>query len=241
MSSWSRAIVVPLSIIWALKPSCEVPEELAVPELRVAEPGDSGAGDGARQESLSGLAWSKFFRGTDAALKVYERAPFSPLRRRALERAREWIVQRLDRSDGLGAIFPPIVNTIYAFRALGMDVDDPLLASQIEQLERLEIEDEHSLRVQPCFSPVWDTALALNALLEAGLAPDAPEAERAARWLLEREVSSVGDWSVKSRNGTVGGWFFEYANEFYPDCDDTARDSDDAARRRRSDDRATPR
>ncbi len=223
MSSWSRAIVVPLSIIWALKPHCDVPEALAVPELLVTDPVNGSTAADSRQDSLSALAWSKFFRGTDAALKVYEKAPFAPLRRLALERAREWIVQRLDRSDGLGAIFPPIVNTIYAFRALGMAIDDPLLAGQIEQLERLEIEDEHSLRIQPCFSPVWDTALALHALLEAGLAPDAPEAERAASWLLEREVTSVGDWSVKSGNETVGGWFFEYANEFYPDCDDTAQ------------------
>ncbi len=219
MSSWSRAIVVPLSIVHALKPHCEVPAAAAIPELRVG----NGARAPERADTLAAAAWSTFFQGVDAALKVYDRAPLPLLRRRALERARDWIVHRLDRSDGLGAIFPPIVNTIFAFRALGMELDDPLLASQVAQLERLTVEGEDSLRVQPCFSPVWDTALALNAVLEAGCSADAPEVHRAAEWLLDREVKSPGDWTVKSRGQAVGGWYFEYANEHYPDCDDTAQ------------------
>ncbi len=219
MSSWSRAIVVPLSIIWALKPHCEVPAEAAIPELLDVP----AALPNGRRESLAAVAWSKFFWGTDAALKVYEKAPLPRLRRLAIDRAHAWIVQRLDKSDGLGAIFPPIVNTIYAFRALGLAADDPIVVSQVEHLERLGIEDDESLRIQPCFSPVWDTALALNALLETDIAPDAPEVHRAAEWLLDREVRTPGDWKVKSQHDVVGGWFFEYANEFYPDCDDTAQ------------------
>lgn len=213
MSSWSRAIVVPLSVIWALKPSCPVPPEAEIKELRVP-------GVRARHKRS---AWTNFFYGVDAGVKIVEKARIRPFRRLALERAQQWITQRLEASDGLGAIFPPIVNTIFAFRALGYAPDHPVVASQIRELEKLEIEEADTLRVQPCFSPVWDTALALNALIESGVAAHDSRVRKAAEWLLERQVRSPGDWRVKCPAIESGGWYFEYANEFYPDCDDTAQ------------------
>ncbi len=213
MSSWSRAIVVPLSVIWALKPSCPVPPEAGIEELR-------SSGVRARRQRT---AWTSFFYGVDTGVKLAEKARIRPWRRVALERARRWIAQRLEASDGLGAIFPPIVNTIFAFRALGYASDDPIVASQIQELEKLEIEEAESLRVRPCFSPVWDTALALNALIESGVAAGDSRVRRAAHWLLDRQVCRPGDWRVKCPATEVGGWYFEYANEFYPDCDDTAQ------------------
>lgn len=179
MSAWSRAIVVPLSMIWALKPSCPVAPWAGIEELRVKS---------ARPARGSRGAWASFFHGVDIALKLAERVRLRPLRRLAMKRAEAWIRRRLEASDGLGAIFPPIINTIIAFRALGATPDDPTLASQIQALEQLEIEEGETLRVRPCFSPVWDTALALDALVESGVAADDPRLGRAAGWLMRHEV-----------------------------------------------------
>jgi squalene-hopene/tetraprenyl-beta-curcumene cyclase len=219
MSSWSRAIVVPLSIIWAARPRCEIPEGAAIGELAVEHAAPPRRKRAAR---LRDRLWIGFFRGVDRGLHLAEGLGFRPLRRRALSRAEAWIHEHLEQSDGLGAIFPPIINTIIAFRCLGYALDDPRLLRQTHELEKLEIEEEDALRVQPCFSPVWDTALALQAAREAGLAADDDRVLRAAEWLLDREVRRPGDWTRGNPDGRPGGWVFEYRNEFYPDVDDTA-------------------
>lgn len=219
MSAWSRAIVVPLSIIWARKPSCPVPGGCRLDELRVA---GAESGPGRVLETRRERLWSAFFLRVDRALKAIERAGLHPFRRRALQRAESWVVERLQGSDGLGAIFPSIMNTVIAFVCQGRSLDDPLVHSQLEELEKLEIADGDELRVQPCMSPVWDTALAMSALLDAGLSPTDEILQRAACWLLDREVRRPGDWKIKNPAGEPSGWCFEYANEHYPDCDDTA-------------------
>jgi len=215
MSSWSRAIVVPLSIIRALRPHCPVPEAAGIGEL-VAAPQPARAG------SLGGPL-PRLFRGVDRVLRLYEKAPLRPLRRRAVERARRWTLEHLEQSQGLGAIFPPIVNSLFALRALGREDDAEVVAAQVKELERLELEEAETLKVQPCFSPVWDTALAITAALDAGVPPDDPCLAQAASWLVDHEVRRVGDWGRRSPEAEPGGWYFEYANEFYPDCDDTAQ------------------
>ncbi len=216
MSSWSRGIVVPLSVIWASKPFCPVPDSAAIPELHVPRPAAPAARS--RRERF----WRGFFTRIDHTLKRLEAAGFTPLRKKAIAACEEWIHERLALSDGLGAIFPPIINTIIAFRCLGYAVDDPRLAAQVHELERLELEDEETLHMQPCFSPVWDTALAIEALSDAGSPPDDSALLKAARWLLDHEVKKVGDWKKACPAAEPGGWYFEYANEWYPDTDDTA-------------------
>jgi len=218
MSSWSRAIVVPLSIIWAKKPSFSVPPEASIPELSVRTRGHlRGSRPGPREQ-----AWRIAFDTLDRVLKAVERSPWKPLRQRALRRAAEWTEARLPDTDGLGAIFPPIVNTIFAFRALGVPADDPRVSSQVDQLEKLTIEEEETLRVQPCFSAVWDTALGIHALVESGVPESDERLLRAAAWLIDREVRVAGDWARNVPDTPPGGWFFEYRNAFYPDTDDTA-------------------
>ncbi len=219
MSSWSRAIVVPLSVIWALRPQCEVPDHALLDELHA-----TGAPRKARPAvgGERGRAWASFFLLVDWMFKAFERVGLRPLRRAALRRAERWILERLEKSDGLGAIFPPIVNTILALDCLGYSREDPIFKRQVAELEKLEIEEEDTLRVQPCLSPVWDTSLVLNALAESDFPGDHPACERATEWLLSKEVVEPGDWRVKNPQGPIGGWYFEYANEFYPDCDDTA-------------------
>jgi len=219
MSSWSRAIVVPLSILWAAKPACEVPPGRSIEELVVdSEPAGRPAPPRLGRERF----WRGAFTLMDRALHAIERLGWTPLRRQALRKAEAWILKRLEKSGGLGAIFPPIINTIIALRCLGYPMDDPTLVSQMDELERLEIEDEKTLRVQPCFSAIWDTALAILSLREAGLPHDHPDLLRAAAWLVDREVREAGDWCRSSPGVPPGGWFFEYENEFYPDTDDTA-------------------
>ena len=219
MSSWSRAIVVPLSIISAYRPSCPVPERAGISEL--ATPAGVPT-PSRRPRSLRERGWASFFDGIDRALHLIERRGWTPLRNRALARAEAWILERLERSDGLGAIFPPIINTILALRCRGYAADHPLVAGQVEELLALEIEEEETLRLQPCFSPVWDTALAIATLADTGLPGDDPRLLRAASWLLDREVRISGDWQRRIPKTPPGGWYFEYENEFYPDTDDTA-------------------
>jgi squalene-hopene/tetraprenyl-beta-curcumene cyclase len=213
MSAWSRAIVVPLSLVWALRPSCSVPEGAGLDELRVESAAPRRPPEG----------WARCFAAIDAALRLAERLRLRPLRRLAIARAAEWVRQRLEASDGLGAIFPPILNTIVAFHALGRSGDEAVVAGQLAELERLELTDGEAVWIQPCFSAVWDTALALQALVESGVPASDGRLRQGARWLAAREVRRPGDWRVKCPEGEPGGWYFEYANEFYPDCDDTAQ------------------
>lgn len=218
MSSWSRAIVVPLAMIWAYKPHCPVPEGTDIPELDV----EGSARHRAPATTPTEQAWVTFFEAVDIGLKWVEGLGLRPFRRLALERCEEWILARLEKSDGLGAIIPPIINTIVAFRCHGYESDHPVLRQQIGEIEKLEIEAGDTLRVQPCKSPVWDTSQAIYALRESGVPGDDPALVQAAEWLLEREVRQGGDWRLLNPEIPIGGWYFEYANEFYPDCDDTA-------------------
>lgn len=212
MSAWSRCIVVPLSVISACKPSCPVPEHANLSDIWVTSETVT--------KSTHGI-WPVFFRLTDALSKFFERHGLLPLRRKALRTCERWMLQHFQHSDGIGAIFPPIINSIIALCCLGYGADQPVLQAQVRELERLEIEEKNTLRLAPCFSPVWDTAISIVALAESGLQGGHQALQKASEWLLSKEVKTLGDWKVKNPAGDPGGWFFEYANEFYPDVDDT--------------------
>src|SRR5208282_1181120 len=168
------------------------------------------------------FSWRNFFLALDRGLKLYERVPWKPLRQRALRQAREWMLEHLERTEGLAAIYPAMMNSIFALLALGHSPDDPLTAREIEEFSRFEIEEGDTIRMQPCVSPVWDTCIAMVALEEAGLPADHPALVRAADWLLEMQISGRGDWMVKNRDAEPGGWAFEFRNDHFPDVDDTA-------------------
>lgn len=218
MSSWSRGIFVPLSVLWAKRPLREVPDYAHIPELFV----ETGEGDTGPVDAIHPF-WQRFFGGIDLSLKSVEDRGLTPLRKIALERAETWIRERIELSDGLAAIFPAMANAAMALRALGLHPDHPAVKSQLDALEGLEVElDDERLKLQPCKSPVWDTANSLSVLRSAGMDGRDEPVRRAVRWLLDREVTRPGDWRARNPDGPVGGWYFEYANEFYPDCDDTA-------------------
>jgi squalene-hopene/tetraprenyl-beta-curcumene cyclase len=221
MSSWTRTIVVPLSIFSAFKPVRQIPPERGVRELFLQAPETpmSPAPYGKRL-----FSWGNFFLTVDALYKKAECwGLLGPARKIAVAKAAAWMRERFADSDGLGAIFPPMIYTVVSLRCLGVADDAPEMRWALKQLEDLMIEEDGAIRLQPCFSPVWDTALALNALADAGVTTETDAAPQAAvDWLLEREVRRRGDWSVLNPHLEPGGWFFEYNNGFYPDTDDTA-------------------
>jgi squalene-hopene/tetraprenyl-beta-curcumene cyclase len=218
MSSWTRGIVVPLTILYALKPNFHLPGHLRVDDL-LRDPTRKLQAFSWQEPWLS---WRNCFLALDRACKLYERLPWQPLRQRAIRQAKEWLLTHLERSEGLAAIYPAMMNAIFALVATGHSPDDPLTQREMRQLERFEIEEKDTIRLQPCFSPVWDTAIAMVALEEAGLPPNHPALLRAADWLLDHQVLGPGDWQEKNPDALPGGWVFEFRNDFYPDVDDTA-------------------
>ena len=221
MSSWTRTIVVPLSIFSACKPVRRLPPERGIRELFLRPP-ETPMPPGPPPRRL--LSWGNFFLGVDAVYKAAERLGLlAPFRKIAVEKAAAWMRERFQDSDGLGAIFPPMIYTVVALRCLGVADNAPEMRWALKQLDDLMIEEDGAIRLQPCFSPVWDTALALNALADAGVTTETDAAPQAAvEWLLAREVRRRGDWSVTNPQLEPGGWAFEYRNDFYPDVDDTA-------------------
>jgi squalene-hopene/tetraprenyl-beta-curcumene cyclase len=222
MSSWSRAIVIPLSIIASSDYRCPVPAGFNLEEI--AKPGVSFDFRPAEQ------FWSfkNFFYTADSALKIFERSPLrNLLRQRAIERCERWMLERLDYSDGLAAIYPPMMYSVMAMDVLGYAPDDARRVAALQHFEALMVDDDaKGFYFQPCFSVVWDTAIAAYALAEVEQTPANLEVRQAlsrcADWLLTKECRRKGDWAVKRPNLEPSGWYFEFANEFYPDIDDTA-------------------
>jgi len=222
-SAWSRTIFVPLSIISAVQPVREVAPARGIRELFLRDSADWPTPRcPGLPASTRWLSLDRIFAAVDGLLKWCQRHRVLPWRRQALAAARDWMLARFEQSDGLGAIYPPIVMSLVALKCLGYDDQSPPVRYCLKQLEDLAIEDPAagSLRFQPCKSPVWDTTITLRALAAAGVPPEAPAIGRAVRWLLDRQTSRRGDWS-KTVRAEPGGWYFEYANEFYPDVDDT--------------------
>jgi squalene-hopene/tetraprenyl-beta-curcumene cyclase len=217
-SSWTRAIVIPMMILSALRPNWKLPERAQVDELFKDPTRKRAAFDWSKQL----ISWRNFFLALDRGLKFYERLPWKPLRQRALREAKSWVLEHMERSEGLGTIYPAMMNCIFSLVAMGYGPDDPLTCRETREFARFEIEDDETIRLQPCVSPVWDTAIAMVALEEAGVAPDDPALVQAADWILSKQILGPGDWQVKNKDAEPGGWAFEFRNDFYPDVDDTA-------------------
>jgi len=226
-SSWSRGILVPLSVIYAKKPFKKLAPEQGIDELFIG--GRANSDLHLRWDRKHLFSWRNFFLFTDRVMHWAERVHIRPLRKKALKKAEKWMLERFERSDGLGAIYPAMLNAIVALRNLGYSADDPQVIRAMDEFEKLGIDCPNgtpdyptpTFRMQPCFSPVWDTAQVLSTLGEAGVPKTDPRLLRAADWLLSKEVRHKGDWAEKVKNVEPGGWYFEFNNEFYPDVDDT--------------------
>ncbi|MEP7352171.1 MAG: squalene--hopene cyclase [Acidobacteriota bacterium] len=235
MSSWSRAIVIPLSIVHAANPQKPVPAGFTIDELFA---GHNGL---AFPNNEGFWSWRNFFLKSDHLLKFWERHGSRGIRTRAIRRAEQWMLERTrsaqSHSDGLAAIYPSMMYVIMALDVLGYPKDHPDVQEATRQFMGLMVNREgpaHESRADdregaprdfffmPCFSPVWDTGIAVHALGESGWASE-QALQKAVDWLLTKEVRRKGDWSIKRPNVEPSGWYFEFANEFYPDIDDTAQ------------------
>ena len=219
MSSWTRTIVIPLSIFYAHKPVREMPPEKGIAELFL-RPQHTPLWP--HPPTKRWLTWTNLFLVLDRVLKLVGKISHGPIRRYSIYKAKTWMLGHFSGSDGVGAIYPPIVYTIICLRCLGYSDRSPEMLWAIRQLNDLMIEEGDTIRLQPCFSPVWDTALTLNALADAGVPSGHAAIQKAGTWVIEKEVRDRGDWSEMNPGLEPGGWYFEYRNSFYPDTDDTA-------------------
>jgi squalene-hopene/tetraprenyl-beta-curcumene cyclase len=210
---WARQSIVPITVVATLRPVRRLPFDLA--ELRTGRPTPRKRGRAAAA-----------FNALDRVLKAYDRSPVKPGRTTALRRAAEWILARQEADGGWGGIQPPWVYSILALHLLGYSLEHPALAAAINGLEGFLIRepgpDGEIRRLEACQSPVWDTSLAVTALLDAGESEHDRSVTRATEWLLGEEIRVTGDWAVQRPGLEPGGWAFEFANDGYPDVDDTA-------------------
>ena len=215
MSYWARTVVVPLLVLGALRPVARNPLGVRVDELYTG-----AAARPARNAADPKWLWTLGFNALDRILKAGDGLWPRRLRARAIRACTDWVAARLNGEDGLGAIYPAMANTVMMFDCLGYAPDHPQRRTAREAIERLLVVGTDEAYCQPCVSPVWDTALAAHAMLEAG---DDSRAARALAWLKPRQVLDVaGDWAEERPGVRPGGWAFQYNNDHYPDLDDTA-------------------
>jgi squalene-hopene/tetraprenyl-beta-curcumene cyclase len=223
MSSWSRSMLVPLSIINHFKPTRKV---LGSGGLNELYPLGFAERDLMLPRDPQMFTWRNFFLWLDGLHKFAERFArhhIHPFRNRALKVAEQWMIKRFEGSDGLAAIFPGILNSAIALKALGYPAGHPLIEQCERELKKLEHETEQSIRMEPCLSPVWDSAIVAICLHESGLPSDHPALVKCCDWLIEREVRFRGDWRYKNpADVEPSGWVFEFNNQWNPDVDDTA-------------------
>jgi squalene-hopene/tetraprenyl-beta-curcumene cyclase len=223
MSSWSRSMLVPLAIINHFKPTRPPKKNINLDELY---PEGVHERDLAPVPDPERFTWRNFFLWLDKLHKFAEwfaETGIHPFRKRALRKAEEWMLERFEGSDGLAAIFPAMLNSLIALKALGYPDDHPEVLRAERELKKLEHETEDKVRIEPCFSPVWDTAIVNICLHESGLSSDHPALKRSTEWLIAKEIRFRGDWHYKnSAKVEPSGWVFEFENKWNPDVDDTA-------------------
>jgi squalene-hopene/tetraprenyl-beta-curcumene cyclase len=230
---WARGTITPLYIVLTEKPVRPIPDYARLDEL-YCRPEDRHNYTLPNVANAPLLSWKRAFGLLDKALHQLERfytpQPFRPLRerrqtslrQRAIARIARWVITHQEEDGSWGGIQPPWVYSLIGLATIGYKPDDPVIAKGMQGFEGFAHETEEMFWTESCLSPVWDTALATIALRDSGLPADHPALVRAGRWLLGEQIFSGGDWQVKNHTGRPGGWAFEFANDLYPDTDDTA-------------------
>ncbi|MEH2404563.1 squalene--hopene cyclase [Nostoc sp.] len=216
MSSWARSSTVPLLIVCDRKPVFITNPTINLDQLYV-----EGV-EQVRWELPQSGDWTDLFLTLDHGFKLAESLNLIPLRQEGIKAAEKWILERQEATGDWGGIIPAMLNSMLALRCLDYHPNDPIVERGLQAIDNFVIETKDSYRVQPCISPVWDTAWAMRALVESGFAPDHPAVVKAGEWLLQKQILDYGDWAVKNRQGKPGAWAFEFENRFYPDVDDSA-------------------
>jgi squalene-hopene/tetraprenyl-beta-curcumene cyclase len=220
ISYWARTVLVPLLVLMTLKPTARNPRAITLNELFVLPPDQVRRWPKGPHQVQP---WTAIFGGLDQILKVVE--PWFPKgpRKKAIDKAVAFVIERLNGEDGLGAIFPAMANSVMMFDVLGYPVSDPNVAIARRSIEKLLVVKDDEIYCQPCFSPVWDTGLVCHALMEVGSSRAVDRALAGLEWLKPLQVLDVvGDWADQRPDVRPGGWAFQYANPHYPDLDDTA-------------------
>ncbi|CAA9586118.1 Squalene---hopene cyclase @ Squalene---hopanol cyclase [uncultured Synechococcales cyanobacterium] len=216
MSSWARGSTVPLLIVLDRKPSFSVAPAITLDELYA-----EGRQNAQFELPRSG-DWRDLFNLLDYSFKLAENFNAVPFREEGVKAAERWVLERQEATGDWGGIIPAMLNSLLALRSLNYAVSDPIVERGLQAVDRFVIQTEDTYRVQPCVSPVWDTALVMRSLRDSGLPADHPALVKGGEWLLEKQILDYGDWAVKNQQGQPGGWAFEFENRFYPDVDDTA-------------------
>jgi len=214
MSSWARGSTVPLLIVFDKKPV--YPQGFDLDELF-----SEGRDNVKYQFPLKGH-WSDLFVHLDVLFKLSEKYDLVPLRDQSIAAAEKWILERQEESGDWGGIIPAMLNSMLALKVLNHSPDDPIVVRGFQAIANFSIETIDFYRVQPCVSPVWDTAWSIRALRDTGLSSNDHRLVKAGQWLISKQIFAYGDWQFKNKEGKPGGWAFEFYNRFYPDVDDTA-------------------
>ncbi|MBD2034185.1 squalene--hopene cyclase [Leptolyngbya sp. FACHB-321] len=216
LSSWARGSTVPLLIVFDRKPVYITEPAISLDELYTE------GRTNVRFELPRQGDWTDLFVHLDSAFKLAEDLNLVPFRQEGIDAAEKWVLERQEATGDWGGIIPAMLNSLLALRALNYDVADPIVERGLKAVDNFALETDEHYWIQPCISPVWDTALVMRSLVDSGLAPDHPALVRGGKWLLEKQILDYGDWAVKNRKGKPGAWAFEFDNRFYPDVDDSA-------------------
>ncbi|MFM7083849.1 MAG: squalene--hopene cyclase [Hyphomicrobium sp.] len=220
ISYWARTVLVPLTVLNALKPQPRYSNKISVNELFLIPPEHE---KNWAKGPIQIFPWTFVFGILDKCLRIIE--PYFPksLRENAIRKAVSFVTERINGEDGLGAIFPAMLNSVLMYDALGHSCDSELLSRARLSIDKLLIVNDYEAYCQPCLSPVWDTALVAHTLMEVGTQEAMNSALQSTDWLKLKQVLDVkGDWASNSPNTRPGGWAFQYSNPHYPDVDDTA-------------------
>ena len=216
LSSWARSSTVPLLIVFDRKPIFKIDQPINLDELYA-----EGVNN-VRWELPKNGDWSDIFNILDDGFKLAESLNFVPFKDEGIKAAEKWILERQEVTGDWGGIIPAMLNSLLALKCLDYDVNDPIIERGLKAVDNFAMETENSYCVQPCVSPVWDTAWAIRALIDSGFPPNNPAIIKAGEWLIEKQILNYGDWNIKNKQGKPGAWAFEFDNHFYPDVDDSA-------------------
>ena len=219
LSSWSRAMIIPLAILNHYRPTRVLPSEKQLHEIY---PAGTEHKDFSLPRDPRLISWRNLFLTANEAFRILDHPVLSSLRGRALKKAESWMLERIGNgSDGLAAVYPAMLNSIIALQTLGYPKTGGVLSKALHDFEGLFVDDPADFRIQPCLSPVWDTAINIIALVESGVDPGQQSLQRSVKWLAEKEVRHRGDWALHNPHPEASGWAFEFNNIYYPDTDDT--------------------